>query len=166
MSVNVSANQLDRSLVDVVREALDRHRIDPDRLVLEITESVAVASTSRAHDVHAAQRELGGHVALEDVGVGFSSLRQLQDLPVDVIKIDRAFVSGASSLTRPMLEAIVALGTTLGLDIIAEGIEEREELQRLRDIGAVAGQGYLFARPAPRHELKAARRDERVTLDG
>lgn len=165
MSVNVSASQLDEPLVDVVRLALERHGVEADHLVLEITEAVALASASKAHDVLASLRHLGVHVALDDFGVGFSSLRQLQELPVDVIKIDRAFVSGASSLTRPMLEAIVALGTTLGLDIIAEGIEEREELQRLRDIGAVAGQGYLFARPAPRHELEA-RRDERVTLDG
>ncbi|MDY7100532.1 MAG: EAL domain-containing protein [Actinomycetota bacterium] len=164
MSVNVSARQLGDELVDVVRDALGRHGVEPDHLVLEITESVATANNPNAVASLAALRDLGVHVALDDFGVGFSSLRQLQDLPVDVIKIDRAFVATAGA--GPMIEAIISLGERLGLDVIAEGIEERDELERLRELGAVAGQGYLFARPAPREELEAARSGDHVTADG
>lgn len=88
-------------------------------------------------------------MALDDFGMGFSSLRYLHELPIDVIKIDRSFVMNQDGETHLMLEAIVAMGRSLGLTVIAEGIEQHSELERLRGFGHLAGQGYFIARPMP-----------------
>lgn len=149
VSLNVSAKQFNGTFVDVVREALRRHDVAPSSLVIEVTEAVAVSETTTASGELAELRSLGVHIALDDFGTGYSSLRALADLPVDVIKIDRSFVSCTGKNNDAMLGAIVTLARGLDLQMIAEGIETPAELERLRAFGVDRGQGYLFARPMP-----------------
>ena len=129
----------------------------PASLVLEITEQVLLTDTATAAAVLGELRADGVKVAIDDFGTGFSSLRYLHELPVDVIKIDRSFVSEeAPNEERSfILEAIVAMGRGLGLDLIAEGIERTSERERLRMLGPMAGQGYLIARPMPAAQASA-----------
>jgi diguanylate cyclase (GGDEF)-like protein len=150
MAINVSACQITApSFVDVVIAALHRHAIPADAVTLEITEAVALTSTGTATAALGELRRHGVRIALDDFGVGYSSLRYLNELPVDVIKIDRSFVTAETEGADSMLEAIVTLGANLGLDIVAEGIETPTELARLRRFASIAGQGYLLARPMP-----------------
>lgn len=150
ISVNVSPQQLiDPNFVDVVLGALSRHGLLPQSLILEITEHAAVANTAVANVVLESLRRHGVRIALDDFGVGFSSLRYLRELPVDVIKIDRSYVADIGDRGNAMLGAIVSLAEKMGLGVIAEGIEDTEQLERLQQLGRLAGQGYLFARPMP-----------------
>ncbi len=104
-------------------------------------------------------------MALDDFGTGFSSLSYLGDLPVDVIKIDRSFVASEAPNHRSLLEAIILLAQRLDLEIVAEGIETHDELERLRHLGNMAGQGYLFARPmSAAHALSYQRDLQRAPL--
>jgi diguanylate cyclase (GGDEF)-like protein/PAS domain S-box-containing protein len=159
--VNVSVNQL-QCVLDDTRRALETTGADPSLLVLEITESVMVHDTD---DVVACLKELkalGVRVSLDDFGTGYSSLSYLRQLPIDLLKIDKAFVKGIagdaeeSSLGR----AVVHIANTLGLETAAEGIETGEELEALRSLGCRFGQGFLFSRPVPLAEL-----EELVTAD-
>jgi diguanylate cyclase (GGDEF)-like protein len=149
MSVNVSPVEIaSAGFLETVNDALERHGVVPSSLVIEITEGVAMTDTGAAGLILSALRSTGVHIALDDFGTGFSSLRSLHELPIDVIKIDRSFLASAESDTEAesMLEAIVTLGRSLGLDIIAEGIETSADLDRLAAF-SISGQGYLFARP-------------------
>jgi len=133
-----------------VQASLHRWGITPSSLVLEITEGAFVTDTEQAATVLAQVRSAGVQVALDDFGTGFSSLSRLHELPVDIIKIDRSFVSGTVT-GRPagMLGSIVGLGETLGVNMIAEGVESSAEVQTLIGLGRLSGQGYYFARPMP-----------------
>jgi diguanylate cyclase (GGDEF)-like protein len=166
MSVNVSAHQLtEHAFADTVKGALTRHRIPPDCLILELTESVAITNTATSCSALAALRRYGVHIALDDFGMGFSSLRYLHELPIDVIKIDRSFVMNHDGATHRVLKAIVTMGQTLGLTVIAEGIELRSELERLRELGQLAGQGYFIARPMPAADSANFLRHNRSSTD-
>jgi sensor c-di-GMP phosphodiesterase-like protein len=88
-------------------------------------------------------------VALDDFGMGYSSLRHLQELPIDIIKIDKSFVMSYDAKSHAMLEAMVDMARRLGLGIVAEGIETTDDLERLRHLGPMAGQGFILARPMP-----------------
>jgi diguanylate cyclase (GGDEF)-like protein len=150
MAINVSAHQIiGSSFVDSVKEALDRHGVPAGAVTLEITETVALTNTEVATQALAELRRHGVLIALDDFGVGYASLRHVHDLPFDVLKIDRSFVMDRKGDTDSMLEAIVSMGQSLGLEIIAEGIEKPSELERLRRFHQMAGQGFLFARPMP-----------------
>jgi diguanylate cyclase (GGDEF)-like protein len=149
MSVNASPVEIAApGFLATVQDALNRHGVAPECLVIEITEGVAMTDTGAAVVVLTALRSAGIHVALDDFGTGFASLRSLHELPIDVIKIDRSFLINAVPDTEAesMLSAIVTLGRSLGLDIIAEGIETPVDLERLTKFG-IAGQGFLLARP-------------------
>jgi diguanylate cyclase (GGDEF)-like protein/PAS domain S-box-containing protein len=159
MSVNVSAQHLATgTLGDDVEQALDASGLQPDDLVLEITEQALVVSHEKAAAVLADLRERGCQVALDDFGTGYSSLAYLRRLPVDVLKIDRTFVTGAATASNDgrLLSAITALGASLGLRTVVEGIETEGELQAARAAGATHVQGYLLARPAPEPALPPA----------
>jgi len=149
LSVNLSVRQLEQpSIVDAVRDAVDQFALDPSTLTLEITETVIIdhMETDRGHLT--ALKDLGVQIALDDFGVGYSSLRYADDLPVDVLKVDRSFVGGIiGTEVTPVLEAIVALGRRLGVHIVAEGIERAEQVTALKEIGCDLGQGYLFSPP-------------------
>jgi EAL domain-containing protein (putative c-di-GMP-specific phosphodiesterase class I) len=150
MSVNVSVRQLESpGFVDEVNSCLAQTGLDPTTLVIEVTESVLTDPEGGAPASLAALRLRGVRVALDDFGTGYSSISYLRRLPVDVLKIDRSFVSGqdADASTSALLEAVVAMAKALGLDVIAEGIEEDHQLSRLRDMGCGIGQGFLLAWP-------------------
>jgi diguanylate cyclase (GGDEF)-like protein/PAS domain S-box-containing protein len=150
IAVNLSARQLQHpDIVDEVRAALAAADLDPPSLVLEITETAAMEQLDAAIPILTQLRQLGLRLALDDFGTGYSSLSYLQRLPVDILKIDRTFVSGVAGTTEDsaLARAIVTLGQTLGLETIAEGIETVEQLAAVRQLGCQIGQGYYFARP-------------------
>jgi EAL domain-containing protein (putative c-di-GMP-specific phosphodiesterase class I) len=128
---------------------LDHTGLPPDRLVLEITESVLVENHHIASRALHALKELGVRVHLDDFGTGFSSLSYLQQLPIDCIKIDRSFVSGIATKGKDLeiVRAIIGLGHGLGKSVVAEGIETDGQLQRLRGLDCDFGQGFLFSPP-------------------
>jgi EAL domain-containing protein (putative c-di-GMP-specific phosphodiesterase class I) len=152
VSVNLSAAQLqDPELPDLVRETLQASALPPSALVLEITESVLMQDTALTVSRLRQLKDLGVRLALDDFGTGYSSLSYLRRFPVDVLKIDRSFVSSlrVGDDLRRLTEAIIALGAALGLECLAEGIEHVEELDLLRQLGCELGQGSYFAWPMP-----------------
>ncbi|HEX2699543.1 MAG TPA: bifunctional diguanylate cyclase/phosphodiesterase [Acidimicrobiales bacterium] len=152
VSVNVAARQLQSAaFVDVVDEALARHGVPASSLTLEITESALVNDSDAILERLAALHERGVVLALDDFGTGYSSLSYLHRFPIDVLKIDRSFVSGVDTTTdRSMiLDAIVSLARSLDLGIVAEGIEHETQAARLEQLGCDLGQGFLYSRPVP-----------------
>ncbi len=150
LSVNMSPLQLQRAdIVDDIRDVLAETGFDPADLVLELTETAMFRDTTTTITRLQAIRALGVRIAVDDFGTGYSSLGYLRRFPVDILKIARDFVvSGEDDPeTWAFAHAIVALGQTLGLRIVAEGIEEPGQLERLRSLGCEFGQGFLFARP-------------------
>ena len=123
----------------------------PARLTLEVTESSVMADPARATAVLHQLRDLGVRLSVDDFGTGYSSLSYLRQVPIDVLKIDKSFVDTASSSPRQqaLVEGIVRLADTLGLVVVAEGIEGEAERDLLIRAGCPYGQGYLFARPMP-----------------
>jgi diguanylate cyclase (GGDEF)-like protein/PAS domain S-box-containing protein len=150
IAVNVSAKQFrQEDFIEQLREAIRRFAAAPTRLKLEITESLLLIDIDDAIAKMLALRGLGVTFSLDDFGTGYSSLAYLKRLPLDQIKIDRSFVNDV--LTDPndaaICKAIIALGKSLGLGVIAEGVETESQWQRLRDEGCAAVQGYLFGHP-------------------
>jgi diguanylate cyclase (GGDEF)-like protein/PAS domain S-box-containing protein len=147
MSVNLSVKQLQsETSVDHERQALEASGLPPSALVLEITESVMMADTDLAVKRLQELKSLGVLLAMDDFGTGYSSLSYLSRFPVDILKMDRSFLS-AEHEESGLIAAIIALGTSLKLDVVAEGIELPEQIASLRDLGCGLGQGFLFARP-------------------
>ncbi|MHB1810653.1 MAG: putative bifunctional diguanylate cyclase/phosphodiesterase, partial [Solirubrobacteraceae bacterium] len=157
VSVNVSAYQLGRDdFVEDVQAALAASAIEPSALTLELTE------TALMRDVHAACKyleeikELGVRVAVDDFGTGYASLSHLQRLPVDILKIDRSFVTALNGQdwsrellrSSELLEAILGVARALSLSVVAEGIEQQAQVAALESMGCEMGQGFLMARPA------------------
>jgi diguanylate cyclase (GGDEF)-like protein len=158
MSVNVSVCELDRpGFAEDVKTTLLTARLDPTRVVLEVTETVLANPKGAAAPTLEALRLTGVRVALDDFGTGYSSIAYLRELPVDILKIDRSFLTDtyAGGPGHALLEAIVAMARSLGLDVIPEGIEEPDQLFRLRDMGCQIGQGFLLCRPAPAGAIDA-----------
>jgi EAL domain-containing protein (putative c-di-GMP-specific phosphodiesterase class I) len=156
VSVNLSARQLqDAGLVDDVAAALADAGLAPEALLLEITESVVMqdsaANLARLH----ALKALGVRLAIDDFGTGYSSLSYLQRFPVDVLKIDKAFVDRVAhdGHDAALARTIIALADMLNLRTVAEGIEAPEQQARLLSLGCALGQGYLFARPLAPEDL-------------
>ncbi|MEU4624194.1 bifunctional diguanylate cyclase/phosphodiesterase [Actinoplanes sp. NPDC023801] len=159
VSVNVSARSLtDPTFPAQVTEALRRHRTPPSRLVLEITESVAVSEQEIVDEVLARVRSSGVQVSLDDFGTGFSSLSSVTRMPVDEIKIDRSFVDEMidSAAAGAVVRAAVELGVRLGLRVVAEGIETIEQRAALIALGCPAAQGYHFCKPMPADRIVQA----------
>ena len=158
MAVNVSARQFrSEGFVEAVARALHAHAIEPSCLELELTESALIDDRVQADRLLAELKDLGVLIAVDDFGTGYSSLSYLSGLPVDCVKIDRAFVTQAAKGGRDaaIVQAIVSLGHSLGLRVLAEGIETAEQLEFLSQQGCDEGQGYLFARPSPASGLGA-----------
>jgi EAL domain-containing protein (putative c-di-GMP-specific phosphodiesterase class I) len=150
ISVNVSGAQLKApSFATDVRDVLERSRIDPSRVVLELTETALVEDSHTVVDVLRALKELGIRIAIDDFGTGYASFAYLRRVPVDILKVDRSFVasSGQDHHARELLRAIVGIGHTLSLTTVGEGIEQPEQLAVLKDIGCDLAQGYLLSRP-------------------
>jgi len=158
VSVNVSMRQLMSSqLVEVVAEALAQAGVPASALWLEITETALMADVKAATIALRELRSLGLHLAVDDFGTGYSSLTYLKRFPVEAIKVDRTFVNGLGidSEDSTIVEAVVNLGHSLGLSVVAEGVETPLQLSRLREIGCDRGQGYLFGRPRPAELVEA-----------
>lgn len=158
VSVNVSVRQLMSSqLVDIVSEALAEAGVSAGALWLEITETALMADVKAATIALRELRSLGLHLAVDDFGTGYSSLTYLKRFPVEAIKVDRTFVNGLGidQEDSTIVEAVVNLGHSLGLSVVAEGVETPLQLTRLREIGCDRGQGYLFGRPRPAELVEA-----------
>jgi EAL domain-containing protein (putative c-di-GMP-specific phosphodiesterase class I)/NO-binding membrane sensor protein with MHYT domain/GGDEF domain-containing protein len=156
ISVNVSAVQLSEpGLIDTVREALAESGLEPGRLELEMTETAVFSDRERALTALQAIKALGVGVALDDFGVGYSSLDALRSFPIDRIKIDRSFFSGTGTpqQTVEIVQAVLSLGRTFGMSVLAEGIETDAQLALLSEAGCDEAQGYLFGRPTSPEEL-------------
>jgi diguanylate cyclase (GGDEF)-like protein len=181
MSVNVSPRQLtDPNLPSIIAEAISRSGVRPDQLWVEITESLMIADPERAlYDLQRI-RNLGVRIALDDFGTGYSSLSLLQRFPLQRLKIDRSFVRGIAEGAgdRALVRTIVAMGQSLDLDLVAEGVETLAQLRVLQELGCAKAQGYLISRPVPADSmestvadlegpgaiplLRASRQDDRV----
>ena len=148
LGVNLSVRQLQRrNIVNEIRQILKRTGLAPDRLTLEITESAVIREGEETAAVLQRLRAAGMKVAIDDFGTGYSSLSYLARFPIDVIKIDKAFVraSGRGAKNSALLRAIVGLGHSLGVEIVAEGIETREQARILESLGC-RGQGYYYSK--------------------
>jgi EAL domain-containing protein (putative c-di-GMP-specific phosphodiesterase class I) len=152
ISVNLSTQQLrEPGLADRIAAALRETGAPASGLVVEVTENVLLHDAALATETLSRLRALGVRVALDDFGTGFSSLSYLRHLPVDTLKIDRAFVTdvGADEAAAALTASIVAMGVALGLRVVAEGVEEEQQRELLRAFGCHEAQGFLFGRPAP-----------------
>ncbi len=157
IAVNVSACQFERpqALIAAIDRALKASGLPGHRLEIEITESALLRNKDAVFDTLHTIRANGVRVAMDDFGTGYSSLSQLNSFPFDKIKIDRSFVSGKgkSADRNAIVRAITALGVSLGMTTIAEGVETSEELARIRASGCTSVQGYLFSKPVPIEEV-------------
>ena len=158
MAVNVAAQQVELETVPVqVRDALQRHGLDPCQFELEITESSAIADPQATERVIGALKNLGVRVTLDDFGTGYSSTLLLAQYPFDTLKIDRSFVAcildGARQ--RALMAGIIGLAHAVGMTVVAEGVETREQLALLGELGADEVQGFFFSRPLPPEECES-----------
>jgi diguanylate cyclase (GGDEF)-like protein len=150
MSVNVSPRQLhDPEFVTIVSNALDASGVSPEQLWLEVTESVMITEPTQALSSLRRLNALGVRIAIDDFGTGYSSLSLLQKFPIQCIKIDRAFVNDIStdSATQNIVRTIIAMAEAMGADIVAEGVESKEQLQTLKSVKCHRAQGYLISPP-------------------
>jgi diguanylate cyclase (GGDEF)-like protein/PAS domain S-box-containing protein len=156
VSVNVSVRQFNRTLTQQVGDLIERYRLAPGQLVIEITES-AVIDNEHAQAILAGLRSVGAHIWIDDFGTGYSSLSRLTNLRVDGLKLPREFIDDLDSPQGwGIAAAIVGIARALDIDVIAEGVETRHQLAQLRRLGCDAVQGYLLGRPRPfRQELDA-----------
>jgi diguanylate cyclase (GGDEF)-like protein/PAS domain S-box-containing protein len=181
ITVNISGRHLQHGdLVGDVRQALAESGLEAGNLVIELTESSIMHNTEVNLEIFRQLKALGVRLAIDDFGMGYSSLSYLHRFPIDILKIDRSFVSRLSGQEDgpELARAVVMLGATLGLETIAEGIEQEDQVEQLIDLGCVAGQGFLFSRAcslealaqtpfaARRAELRHARRDDWLTATG
>ena len=157
IAVNVSAFQLGRSdFTEDVRRALGDSGIEPSSLTLEITETALMRDVGAACEHLLEIRALGVRVAIDDFGTGYASLSQLQRMPIDILKIDRSFVAALSvgGQSRELLEAILGVGRSLSLTVVAEGIEEPSQLRALEEMGCQMAQGFVLGHPGPARDVE------------
>jgi len=158
LSLNVSARQFrQRDFVTEIRTAVQRHGVDPKLLKLEITETVLLEDSADTAATMNALREFGVRFSLDDFGTGYSSLQYLKLLPLDQIKIDQSFVVDVpgNANDAAIVQTIIAMSDTLGLGVIAEGVETADQLDFLQSNGCDSFQGYLFGKPLPSDEFEA-----------
>jgi diguanylate cyclase (GGDEF)-like protein/PAS domain S-box-containing protein len=155
VAFNVSQSELDASgFLDQLERALDEFGIEPHRFELEVTETAAGSPQSESLLREAA--ELGVRIAIDDFGVGYSSLARLQRMPVDVLKVDRSFAAAlresdprSADVARAIMKSAVDISSALGIEVLAEGIEDADQLAQVRALGFALAQGYFVATPAP-----------------
>lgn len=154
VSVNVSAAQIEPELPQIVMDRLRARGVSASTLVLEVTESSLVRH-AQSSDILAALRTMGCEIALDDFGTGYSSMSYLVGMPVDELKIDRSFIARLADSQRSLslVRVLLQMAATLGLDVIAEGVETVEQADLLRGMGCPRAQGYLYAAPMPLAEL-------------
>ena len=158
LAVNVSVAQLEQpDFLMTVQQALAASELAPERLCLEVTETALMSRPETALAALNAVKQLGVKVAIDDFGVGFSSLRQLRDLlPIHQLKVDRSFISElADEHSRAIVAAVVMMATSLGLEAVAEGVETEAQLEQLCELGCGISQGFALARPQPADQIPA-----------
>jgi diguanylate cyclase (GGDEF)-like protein/PAS domain S-box-containing protein len=168
IGINLSVKQLfDDDIVADVVAALEAAELEPSALTLEITETVMMTDTALATARLGELHELGVRLAMDDFGTGYSSLSTLSQFPLDILKMDRSLLAaGAAPITTGLASAVLGLGDTFALEVVAEGIEYPEQSTTLRDLGCETGQGFFFARPMPPAallEFLSTRPEERGT---
>jgi len=156
VSVNVAARDVtDRNLPELVWQTLTNHELDAGRLILELTEHAVVSDLGLATEVLGHLRELGVGLSLDDFGTGYSSLLYLRELPLTEVKIDRVFVR--QILNRPddaaIVESVARLGSSVRMEVVAEGVDSVEAAERVRALGCGSAQGYLWGRPCAAKDL-------------
>jgi EAL domain-containing protein (putative c-di-GMP-specific phosphodiesterase class I) len=168
VAVNVSSRLFSRGELDLrVAEVLRNTGLDPAHLELEVTESAVMENPDAALALLERLRALGIRLAIDDFGTGYSSLARLKRLPVHKLKLDQSFVSGLPhdqddvAITR----AVIALGHSMGLKVLAEGIEQLEQVELLQQLGCDHAQGYYFGRPQPAEQLATHLALSAVTTD-
>jgi EAL domain-containing protein (putative c-di-GMP-specific phosphodiesterase class I) len=165
VAVNLSAVQFKgRSLVETVFSALAASGLPAHRLELEVTESVLLQNNETTLATLHQLRALGVRIAMDDFGTGYSSLSYLRSFPFDKIKIDRCFVADladASEDSRAILRAVAGLGLSLGITTTAEGVETKEQVDRVRQEGCTETQGYYFSPPRPIEDIRKLLRKQR-----
>ena len=158
VAVNISGRHLQHAdLVADVRSALESSGLEPENLVIELTESTIMHNTEVNLERFRELKALGVRLAIDDFGMGYSSLSYLHRFPIDILKIDRSFVGRLTEQDDgpELARAVVMLGETLGLETVAEGVEHEEQVAKLLELGCVAAQGFLFARSAPLKDVSA-----------
>jgi diguanylate cyclase (GGDEF)-like protein len=166
ISVNVSIPQFRRgNFVDTVLSAIQVHQVLPNKLELEITENILMDDPQVVIDALVELKSKGISIALDDFGTGFSSMSYLQKLPLDRLKVDRAFISDITKDGQSVIaETIINLGQKMGLKVIAEGIEEIEQQERLVELGCDEVQGFYYAKPMPQEEFLQFLKNQKSTL--
>ncbi len=158
VAVNLSARQLrEPNFIRMIEDLLDESGIGPEGLELEVTESMLISGTEDAVVALARLHDMGIHVAMDDFGTGYSSLSYLKKFPIDTIKIDQSFVAdiATDSDDAEIIRTIIGMGRILGREVVAEGVETREQFELLRDYQCNQIQGYYLSRPLPGPELAA-----------
>jgi diguanylate cyclase (GGDEF)-like protein/PAS domain S-box-containing protein len=159
VAVNLSARQMSAaSLSELVGAKLEESGLEPGLLCLEITESVLMEDVTASRNVLQSLKELGVRLGIDDFGTGYSSLLYLRRFPVDFLKVDRSFVSGLgeNSEDGAIVAGVLGLANALGVEAIAEGVEQPEQADKLAGLGCELAQGYLWSKPLPPHELEAS----------
>jgi EAL domain-containing protein (putative c-di-GMP-specific phosphodiesterase class I) len=156
VAVNLSArNLLEPSFSEFVEDMLASHQIEPERLELEVTESALIEDPVRSHEMLHKLAALGVTLAVDDFGTGYTSMAQLEAMPLTTLKIDRSFVvrladdPGGATLVKAMVD----LAHEFGLEVVAEGVEDEDVTARLRELGCDVGQGFLWSRPVHGDDL-------------
>jgi EAL domain-containing protein (putative c-di-GMP-specific phosphodiesterase class I) len=156
LAVNLSAKQLDdQATVGELVGLLDSHRIECDRVSVEVTESTVMINSTVTLRSLEGLRDRGLRVAIDDFGTGYSSLSYLHTLPVTTVKVDRSFVErlGSAEDSTPVVQAIVDMSHALGLDVVAEGVSSEDLRGRIAAVGCDSAQGFYWAMPMPAQEF-------------
>jgi diguanylate cyclase (GGDEF)-like protein len=157
MSINISAIQLqDKDFLDIVKKILNETNVNPSLIDFEITESILIKSMKEAQMILTELKDMGVKISLDDFGTGYSSLIYLNNFPIDTIKIDKSFIQQifTCSTKTAIIEGIIYIAQNIGMDFIAEGIENKEELKFLKCKNCNKVQGYLFSKPLPINEIE------------
>ena len=157
LSVNISVKHLMKNdFLDEVRETLKASGVPAGQLEIEITESIMIDSAEKALQVINELAKMGIKLAIDDFGTGYSSLSYLNKFPANLLKIDKSFVDkmNSSDSSKQYVAAIISIGHIMGLDVVAEGVEEQEQLDSLKDIGCDFIQGFIWGRPLPMDEAE------------
>ena len=156
ISVNISVRQLNDQLVPLIKNILNEIGLSPDKLILEITESMLMQQTYVAIDILVALQDLGVSIAIDDFGTGYSSFSYLKTFKIQFLKIDKSFISdlSCSESSKSIVTAIILMAHALGMKTIAEGVETKEQLDFLKEKNCDMYQGYYFSRPLPPDELE------------
>ena len=169
IAVNVSAKQFAKAgFLNMVLRVLDDSGLASDKLALELTESLTMVNADRIMPVLNALRANNIRLSCDDFGTGFSSLSYLHRLPLNTLKIDRSFIAQSTVLpeAKGIVEAIVTLGHKLGMDVVAEGVEDAAQMTWLKSLGCDSAQGYLFAEPIPGEQVHKALEERKFILAG